>query len=850
MKKKQKHQRRSGKQNSQGDWAKSGKTADDPKTGSRRDRKPLRGSVPSKGDEGKGKPIINPTRNRFSDGKKKHDLESRPRIDRPLQREFKRGSDPLARKHGSEPDQKVKASVDKNARGFGFLIFEDRRYEDGFLPPNLASRFFHGDRVEVSFNKRGEVLNIEVVQHRFRELVGKFLPSEKPGVFRGPGSRSASGPSPITPVGAGSPREPRGGGDGRNSRASQPIQRIRPEAALIQKRLKEAKQVHETDGARGTHAQPQSGRGHNCGWIVFERKKTKEQVWVPTSSIALKAGDWVRAKLHFHEEGDFSVTAEVVENFGELLPASIDVTMIANEYGLVEEHPAAAVKEAESFTLDLSEVEHGLRKDFRNLPFFTIDGETARDFDDAVTVEPHPKGFKLWVAIADVSTYVTKGTALDKDAHSRGTSVYFPERAFHMLPGALSEGLCSLKPKVPRLALVAEMIFDKEGNRISTVMHEAVIESKRRATYTEISNEIDDWRNNRASDPKWELAPHVALYLILKKARHFRGSLDFDLPEAEVWVDKEGNPTKIFRRPRLDAHRLIEEFMIAANEGATDWAVKNGLPFLFRVHEEPSNQALQQFQELARTAGVSVAIGSSNLPEVLSDLIRRLDGHPAQTTLNLALLRSMRQAIYSAEPGRHFGLASPGYTHFTSPIRRYPDLIVHRVIRMCIRKQHFNRDTLTKELTEIAEHCSYRERIASDADREAIRLKQVRIMIQHVGSDFVGKVVGVLESGFFVALDEPYVEGMVPVDSMNDDTYVWRENEMALVGKRTRKRFEIGTEVKVRVAKASIEQRRIDFVLSASVDGADDEAEPTEDKPASTPAKNSANKPQKGRRKR
>jgi ribonuclease R len=638
---------------------------------------------------------------------------------------------------------KLKGRVDKNSKGFGFLIFEDRKFEDAFIPPREADRLFHGDRVEVTISSRGEVLGLKVLEHRFRELVGRFEP----------------------------------------------------------------------------HLSTR-GQVERSGWIIYERKRTREEIYIAQVPDEVKAGDWIQAKLAFHEKGPHRVTGEIVKHFGPALPASADVGMIAAEFNLIEEHPEEAVKEARAFELDLSEVERGIREDLRKVPFITIDGETARDFDDAIFVERKKGGgYILWVAIADVSHYVRPGTALDKDAHSRGTSVYFPERAFHMLPRALSENLCSLKPLEARLAFVSKMEFDGEGTRIRTELMEAVIESKRRATYNQIAEEFE----KQGKDSSWEYAPHFELYRLIRKSRADRGSIDFDLPEAEVVVDSTGEPIRIENRDRLDSHRLIEEFMIAANEAVTEWALERKWPFIYRVHEEPSEESIDKFQRLAANAGIRLKLsgGQRNLNRLLADLVRRIDGHAAQTLLNMQLLRSMRQAVYSAEHDIHFGLASKAYTHFTSPIRRYPDLVVHRLLREALRgeKKHAPRadakrlKAIQKDLELTAEHCSYRERIAAEADREAIKLKQVRMMLNHMGEEFDGKILGMIEPGFFVQIQDPWVEGLVSKDTLADDFYTFDEETMTFTGRRTRKVFRVGDPVRIRVLRADIDKRTVDFGL-------------------------------------
>ncbi len=667
------------------------------------------------------------------------------------QRDFKKGSQKPSQKRFQKsyqdtplrPETVLRATVEKNRKGFGFLIFEGQRREDAFIPPREAEKLFQGDRVEVTLNQRGGVVDLKVLEHRFRELVGRYTPIPSQG------------------------KHPRG------------------------------------------------------GYVVYERKRTREEVFVPEKMSQPKGakpvapGDWVRAKLHFHEKGPFQVTAEITESYGSELPASADIEMVAAEYNLIEEHSAGAVREAKEFKLDVAQVLSTGREDLRNVPFITIDGETARDFDDAIYVERNKSGYILWVAIADVSHYVRPGTELDKEALSRGTSVYFPERAFHMLPGALSEHLCSLKPKEPRLAFVAKMEFDRNGQRENTVLIEAVIESKRRATYNEIQKE---WLAQQ-KDKTWEFTPHFELFRLIQKTRSTRGSIDFDLPEAQVRVDAVGEPISITLAERFEAHRLIEEFMIAANEAVTDWMMQKKWPFIYRTHDEPAYESLLKFSKLAATAGIKFLLRDENLNQSLADLVRRLDNHPAQSLLNTALLRSLKRAIYSATHGIHFGLASPGYTHFTSPIRRYPDLVVHRLLRHALQIEKSKlpplkpkeRSDMEKALEETADHCSYRERVATLADREAIKLKQVRLMKRHIGEEFDGKVIGMAEVGMFVQIDAPYVEGLVTAESIGDDVYQFNEERMIFFGLRKKRTFRMGEAMRIRVVRADLDERKIDF---------------------------------------
>ena len=643
---------------------------------------------------------------------------------------------------------RLRGVIEKNRKGFGFLVFDDSRYEDLFLPPQEVDNFFHGDRIEVSLSPRDEVLGFKVLEHRFRELFGRWSP----------------------------------------------------------------------------HPSGVASRG---GSVIYERKKTREDVFVPVAPEGIKAGDWVRCALIYPEgaenSGPGNLQGEIKEVYGAILPPSADLPMVSAEFNLIEAHSAAAEAEARAYKLEVDEILKD-RTDLRHVPLITIDGETARDFDDAVYVERDKSGYVLWVGIADVSNYVKPDTALDEEARARGTSVYFPERAFHMLPRALSENLCSLRPHEPRLAFTAKMHIDRDGKILKTELFESLIESRRRATYNEIQAESEAHKG----DLNWEFRPHFELYEILRKSRSARGSIDFDLPEAELKVAPTGEVISIQKRARQDAHRLIEEFMILANEAVTAWALERQWPFVYRVHEEPSEPSIAKFLKLAQSVGFEAKVkATDDLKATLSQWVKEMDGHPAQLTLNLALLRSMKQAVYSAAHGSHFGLASEGYTHFTSPIRRYPDLLVHRMLRQALRVEQkklprpsdFEMKQQNQDLEEAAEHCSHRERLAAEAERESIRLKQVRAMTTRIGEEFDGLIVSLMESGLFVQLDDPWVEGLLPADSLMDDHYRFKEDQLMFVGSRTRKTYKVGDRVRVRCVRTSLDDRQIEFGLAETASG-------------------------------
>ena len=658
-------------------------------------------------------------------------------------RKFGKGARGKRSKEGNPNWTTYKGVIDKNKRGSAFLIFDRADLEDVFIPRYYVDQLFHGDRVEVSVSDQGEIEDLKVLAHRFKEIFGRVT--------------------------------------------------------LDERENKKSKQKTRT------------------GYLIYERKKAKEEVYIASVPDEVKEGDWVKAELIFGDDDQEggkhgAISAKISEVIGQTLPASYDIVMVSAEFNLTERHTFEAVKQAESYKLEVPGKDEEGRTDLRHIPFITIDGERARDFDDAVYVENlGQQGYRLWVAIADVSHYVKEGTPLDDEAYQRGTSVYFPERAFHMLPRALSEELCSLKPHVPRLSMAVSIDFGRDGAKGEIQLYDAIIESRRRSTYNEIESEKED--------PKH--ADMFALYRILKVQRHDRGSIDFDFPEAEIILDeKTGDPTDIVVRERQDAHRLIEEFMIAANEAVTEWMMDQKLPFIYRIHDEPSMEAIEKFRKLSKNMGMAfLDRGGIPRPKVLSEFIKTLKGNPAEPVLATALLRSMRQAIYSATYGEHFGLASEGYTHFTSPIRRYPDLVVHRQLRAALHRQQKNEGPLKAEeideiqegLNEIAEHCSYRERLASDAEREAIRFKQIRLMGKHLGKEFDGKVVGLNDRGMYVQLFSPYCEGMVPVESIKNDWYEFREERMMLIGRKTKEIFQIGTPLRIQVVRVDLDARQIEF---------------------------------------
>jgi ribonuclease R len=460
------------------------------------------------------------------------------------------------------------------------------------------------------------------------------------------------------------------------------------------------------------------------------------------------------------------------------------------------------------------------RLDLRKKLTVTIDGESARDFDDAVSIELSPKStYLLWVHVADVSHYVAEGSSLDTEAFERGTSVYFPGRVLPMLPEELSNGICSLNPDEDRLALTVFMECSHQGKVIRHDFFETVIRSHARLTYQQVAQALEE-DSEEGLPPIPDLLPALRLMrelaLKIQSVRRKRGSIDFDLPEAEILLDLRGNITDICRAERNIAHRIIEEFMIAANETVAGYFHWLKVPAIYRVHEKPDADKLAAFAEFSSGFGHRFPSPHTIHPKIMGDFLASLHDLPEEKILTQVLLRSMKQAVYSMENSGHFGLASSTYTHFTSPIRRYPDLVIHRLLRELLRRGRFSperEEELIQTLPDIAAHSSGRERVAVEAEREVVSLKKAEFMEDKIGEVFDGFITGVAPFGFFVEPRDYMVEGLVHVSRLEDDYYTYQEEQQALVGEHTKKIFRLGDQLKVRLDKVDREKRRIDFVL-------------------------------------
>ena len=523
--------------------------------------------------------------------------------------------------------------------------------------------------------------------------------------------------------------------------------------------------------------------------------------------------------------GSRAPEGRVIEILGWPDDPDVEVQTVIRKFDLPHRFEADTLHEAEAVPAQIGKDDLKGRVDLRKLPTVTIDGETAKDFDDAVSIRQEEDRFRLWVSIADVSHYVRPGNALDREAYLRGTSVYFPDRCLPMLPERLSNGICSLNPHVDRLTMTAEMLFDATGKMLEADFYPSVIRSFARLTYTTVKQVIVDGDSNVLEDLPG-LSPMLLqmkeLALILMAMRKNRGSIDFDLPEPEIVLGLTGQTEAIIRSERNLAHQLIEEFMLAANEAVARFVTDQELPFIYRIHEQPDSGKLTAFRDFILPFGFTLAMqGDKVTPQAMQQLISDAAGKPEERLVNYGLLRCMKQARYAADNLGHFGLASSCYTHFTSPIRRYPDLLVHRLLKLALLRKSDSLDKrgqreleqISSSLSEAAEHTSTRERVAMEAERDIVELKKLQFMQSKIGEEFDGFIAGVAGFGCFVELSEVFVEGLVHISTLADDLYSFEEQNHSLVGRRTGRVLRIGDPARVRVVAVNPQARRIEFVL-------------------------------------
>jgi len=562
-------------------------------------------------------------------------------------------------------------------------------------------------------------------------------------------------------------------------------------------------------------------RAKNYSYVLPEDERILQEVFIPEGETKrARPNQIVVAEITQYPTERVRPEGRITHILGYPDDPEIEPQIIIYKYDLPHQFTSAGMKEAQTLPPTPFAQEYRDRVDLRGLPTFTIDGENAKDFDDAVSIEREREGgVKLYVSISDVSHYVKEGSALDDEAYLRGTSVYFPDRAIPMFPPELSNDICCLHPRVDRLTLTAELKYDGRGERREVRFYPSVIRSDERLTYTWVRKILVD--EDRELREKFSpLLPSLDLMADLcqklRQKRIARGAIDFDLPEPEIILNLQGEAEDIIRAERSLAHQIIEEFMIAANEAVAQFMEEKGSPFIYRIHEPPKKEAMDEFRRFISHLGYKMRKELDSSAKEFQRVLSEVKGKPEERVVNEILLRSMKWAKYSAKNSGHFGLASDHYTHFTSPIRRYPDLIVHRLLKKALSREEIN---ISEEfLVSRADHLSRRERVAMEAEREILNRYRVRFMKDKVGDEFEGVISGVTAFGFFVELKDIFVEGLVRVTSLHDDYYQYHEKKYCLLGERTHKTFKIGDEIRVRVDRVDVERRHIDFGLIEKID--------------------------------
>jgi len=590
-------------------------------------------------------------------------------------------------------------------------------------------------------------------------------------------------------------------------------------------------------------------QGHaGFGYINSENQRITQDIQIiPNTEQELdyRDGQLVVAELVTAPTKRTKPTARVIEVLGDHMAPGMEIKVAIHNYDIPDEWADSVRQEVGEFGPEVPESSKQNRVDLRDLPLVTIDGEDAKDFDDAVFCErKRSGGWRLWVAIADVSGYVSPGTELDIEAHRRGNSVYFPEFVVPMLPEMLSNGLCSLNPDVDRLAMVCEMTISASGNMSGYKFYEAVIRSHARLTYNKVGAMLQEPESDRGTAMRQQysaLVPHLEnlydLYHALREARDVRGAIDFETTETRIIFSEERKIDKIVPVVRNDAHKIIEECMLCANVASARLLQKLKQPALFRVHDGPKESKLESLRTYLGPLGLSLGGGDKPTPGDYQDLSEALEGRADKHVISIMMLRSMSQAVYSPENNGHFGLNYPAYTHFTSPIRRYPDLLVHRTIRALIHSgnesshlhrpegflpnkkfvHHYN----MAQMVELGEHCSMTERRADEATRDVMAWLKCEYMQDCVGEEFTGVVSAVTGFGVFVELEEVYVEGLIHISALPGDYYHFDAARQRLQGERSGKSFRLGDRLQVQVARVDLDERKIDFELIKLLGAAD-----------------------------
>ncbi|WP_099352522.1 ribonuclease R [Fredinandcohnia onubensis] len=634
----------------------------------------------------------------------------------------------------------IRGTLTGHAKGFAFVMPEDKTMDDVFIPPNELKNAMHGDTVLVristeSTGQRKEGTVVRIIERGVKTIVGTYTESK------------------------------------------------------------------------------------SFGFVIPDDKKIANDIFIPKqASNGAIEGHKVVVKLVTYPEGRMSAEGEVIEILGHKNDPGIDILSVIHKHGLPQEFPRDVLDQANNTpdTIDPKDIED--RRDLRNEVIVTIDGADAKDLDDAVTVTKLENGnYKLGVHIADVTHYVTEGSPIDKEASDRGTSIYLVDRVIPMIPHRLSNGICSLNPKVDRLTLSCEMEVDQNGAVVKHDIFQSVIKTTERMTYSDVNSILAD----KDEELRTRYEPLVPMFedmeqlaAILREKRMKRGAIDFDFKEAKVLVNEEGAPYDVVLRERSVGERLIEEFMLLANETVAEHFHWMNVPFIYRIHEDPNEEKLRRFLEFITNFGYLVrGAGNSIHPRALQEVIEAVQGKPEEMVVSTVMLRSMKQAKYDPESVGHFGLSTEFYTHFTSPIRRYPDLIVHRLIRTYLiqgKLDNATQDKWKEKLPEIADHSSNMERRAVEAERETDSMKKAEYMMDKIGEEYDGIISSVTNFGMFVELPNT-IEGLVHVSYLTDDYYRYDERSYAMIGERTGNVFRIGDEITVRVINVNKDERSVDF---------------------------------------
>ncbi len=562
------------------------------------------------------------------------------------------------------------------------------------------------------------------------------------------------------------------------------------------------------------------GTLHKDNDLIFVRPdnpRIHRDIYIPPSdSLNAQTGEKVVVKLASWDSPKTNPSGKVTDRIGFAHEPGVDMLTIIKSYNLPEQFPDEVLTEGEKAAAADTTAEQKRRMDLTHECTYTIDPSDAKDHDDAISISKTGKGYCLGVHIADVSYYVTEGSALDKEACERGNSVYLPGMVIPMIPEVLSNDVCSLRPNRKRLSHSVIINFDERGKAIDWKIVDSVIRSQAKLSY----EEVQDYFNSQKITPRIKrvsksLALARQLAKILTDRRMNEGSLDFDLPDAKIILDKHGKVLELGDRVRLESHRLVEEFMLAANRVVALEIFRRGQPFLYRVHAKPSIEKLKDFSSMMKHLGHRFPVSEHIKPLQYSRFLKKVNDLPEADFINELLLRSMQKAVYQGENIGHFGLAFAHYTHFTSPIRRFPDLLVHRLIRKMKNGKYpvaYGRK-LPKMIERVSSHCSDTERVAEAAEREAVRTKQVSFMARHVGDQFQGVISGTMAYGFFVRLDNMGVEGFVRLSSIDDDYYHYDETQYRIIGRNTGRTFRMGDPVKVGVEAVNQERKEVSLFL-------------------------------------